>query len=348
MFFDIISVEDTGMKLNNKGFALTSMIYMLIVLFLMVLLLVLSNLASRKVVLDKLKYDVKVKLDQDVNSRSFFRTNQISGRVMSLSNKVGSVQYFTGGNGDEPDNVVFFDPITGEKNCTTYHADNSIVGFNGVTTGTGSTKTTDNQTSCLKWFIYSIDDKGSSTEVDDVVNIILDHNTTSGIAWNNDNGSNSTNYSGPNTAFLTQLENDTTGWTSNKIINPSSYTASWDYDENDNGVIDQGEHNTYTVVYTTKARLMEADEVAKIKGDSSWTYMPNSAAITTNNYKFLNINLNISGETNVGYWMITPRSFDNYDAWCVYLNGGLDAGNIYQGAYYGIRPVISVLKNDIM
>ena len=54
------------MKLNNKGFALTSIIYMLIVLFLMIMLLVLSNLATRKVVLDKVKYDVKNKLDQGV------------------------------------------------------------------------------------------------------------------------------------------------------------------------------------------------------------------------------------------------------------------------------------------
>ena len=55
------------MKLNNKGFALTSMIYMLIVLFLMIMLLVLSNLAQRKVVLDKIRYDVKNKLDQGVS-----------------------------------------------------------------------------------------------------------------------------------------------------------------------------------------------------------------------------------------------------------------------------------------
>ena len=52
------------MKLNNKGFALTSIIYMLIVLFLMVMLLILANLASRKVVLDKIKNDVKENLNQ--------------------------------------------------------------------------------------------------------------------------------------------------------------------------------------------------------------------------------------------------------------------------------------------
>lgn len=55
------------MKLNNKGFALTSMIYMLIVLFLMIMLLVLSNLAQRKVILDKITYDIKNKLDQGVS-----------------------------------------------------------------------------------------------------------------------------------------------------------------------------------------------------------------------------------------------------------------------------------------
>jgi len=52
------------MKLNNKGFALTSIIYMLIVLFLMILLLILANLAQRKVVLDKIKNDVKINLNQ--------------------------------------------------------------------------------------------------------------------------------------------------------------------------------------------------------------------------------------------------------------------------------------------
>lgn len=55
------------MKLNNKGFALTSMIYMLIVLFLMIMLLVLSNLAQRKVILDRIRYDIKNKLEQGVS-----------------------------------------------------------------------------------------------------------------------------------------------------------------------------------------------------------------------------------------------------------------------------------------
>ena len=69
------------MKLNNKGFALTSMIYMLIVLFLMIMLLVLSNLAQRKVILDKVTYDIKNKLDQGVtvNAAELPYQNQTTG-----------------------------------------------------------------------------------------------------------------------------------------------------------------------------------------------------------------------------------------------------------------------------
>ena len=69
------------MKLNNKGFALTSMIYMLLVLFLMVMLLLLANLAQRKVVLDKIKHDVINKLDQgtSINAQELPYQNETTG-----------------------------------------------------------------------------------------------------------------------------------------------------------------------------------------------------------------------------------------------------------------------------
>ena len=69
------------MKLNNKGFALTSIIYMLIVLFLMIMLLVLANLAQRKVVLDKIKNNVKNELNQGgtINSSDLPYQNITSG-----------------------------------------------------------------------------------------------------------------------------------------------------------------------------------------------------------------------------------------------------------------------------
>lgn len=46
------------MKLNNKGFAITSIIYSMLVLFLALVLLIMSNLASRKLVFDKQKSSI--------------------------------------------------------------------------------------------------------------------------------------------------------------------------------------------------------------------------------------------------------------------------------------------------
>ncbi|MBE6138394.1 MAG: DUF1566 domain-containing protein [Firmicutes bacterium] len=51
------------MKLNNRGFAVTSIIYSMLVLFLALLLLITSNLASRKVLFDKEKNEILDKLN---------------------------------------------------------------------------------------------------------------------------------------------------------------------------------------------------------------------------------------------------------------------------------------------
>lgn len=46
------------MKLNNKGFAISGILYSILILFLVILLAILGILGSRKVVLDKVKMDV--------------------------------------------------------------------------------------------------------------------------------------------------------------------------------------------------------------------------------------------------------------------------------------------------
>jgi len=287
--------------------------------------------------------------------------------TMTKGIKEGNVQYYTGGDGataDNSDNIVFFDPINGTKNCTTYHIDNSTTGFNGVTIGTNSTKTTDNQTSCLKWFIYSIDDKGTSSETDDVVNMILDHNTTRCsnnmcIEWISSNhwtaaptnsmvtyadgtlfsgASYPDNIKGPLTV-LSKLQSEVSEWTSDKLITPNSYSTSW----TNNGI-----EKNYTIKYTTKARLIEANEVARIKGDSSWDYKTASSDLKTNNYNFLTANLSSFGNgINHGYWTSSPCASDSYSAWNVFFDGVMNKGNT-PNSDRGVRPVISVLKSDIL
>ena len=54
------------MKINNKGFAVTSIIYSMLVLFLALVLLIMSNLASRKTLFDKQKNEILGKLNGDM------------------------------------------------------------------------------------------------------------------------------------------------------------------------------------------------------------------------------------------------------------------------------------------
>ena len=257
-------------------------------------------------------------------------TIKIDTTNMELGTKDENIQYYMGGYENEPDNAIYFDPINGIYNCSTYNEDNSIVGFNGVITGEKSTKTTNNQTSCLKWFIYSIDEKGTSNEEDDIVNIILDHNTTSGIAWNEAGKY----HEGPDSKFLAQFTSDTSEWTSEKIINPLPYTT---YN------ISQDE--LYTITYTTKARLIEANEVARVKGYSSWNYLNSSGVGGTSGNKFLKMNLSGSGSENLYYWTSSLRNDGARAAWVVNYNGNLSDRSV-KGTTSGIRPVISIYKFD--
>ncbi len=52
------------MKLNNKGFAVTGIIYSALLLFLVLLAGILSMMATRKVLLDKIKKEVEFKLNK--------------------------------------------------------------------------------------------------------------------------------------------------------------------------------------------------------------------------------------------------------------------------------------------
>ena len=60
---------------NNRGFAVSSIIYSMLVLFLSLVLLIMSNLASRKVIFDKQKNDIldkfDVKISKDIDKEAY-------------------------------------------------------------------------------------------------------------------------------------------------------------------------------------------------------------------------------------------------------------------------------------
>ena len=145
--------------------------------------------------------------------------------------------------------VVYFNVDNGTK-CTSSEA----VSATGTKSG------------CMKFYAFN-DDGG------DTLNLMLDHNTTSLVAWNktykNDSGS-IINANGPK-EVLDQLKNDTDGWKG--TITPTNYTMDQ---------TGQTSNAKYTIDYSSyKARLITAQELAQITGNTTWDEK------TANNYYYL-------------------------------------------------------------
>ena len=233
---------------------------------------------------------------------------------------------------------------TNESECTidipqvTTYTNGTVVYYNPETnkkcTSAEAVSTTGTKTGCMKWYVFNYD--GS-----DKVNLLLDHNTTAEVAWvskadyiaaggtnaeYDDEGNNS---KGPITT-LKQLKSDTSSW--NKSINP---------------------------------RLIEASEVAKITGNTTWTtvsryYFHDNTQMAyegdagTNKYAWLfdNTNIctnwgcNVADSSTEGYWTGTARSDSSIYAWDVCGDGSLcrDAVGI---PYAGVRPVVTISKSII-
>ena len=219
---------------------------------------------------------------------------------------------------------------TGESECSidtpqvTTYANGTVVYYNPETntkcTSAEAVSTTGTKTGCMRW--YTFNDEGAST-----VNLLLDHNTTAGVAW----ASSGSADNGPQ-EVLAQLESDTASW--NKSIN---------------------------------ARLIEASEVAKITNNTAWTaggssyYLHTNSSIEykgpagTNKYAWLfdntrsctNYGCNVADPSTYAYWTNTANSGDSNYAWFVFNDGSLYNFSLADAVDLGVRPVITVSRSII-
>lgn len=243
-------------------------------------------------------------------------------------------------NGD----IIYYDVLNGTT-CTNYHVDNSKLGYNG----TNSTKTTNNQNSCLKF--YAFNDNLQT----DKVNLLLDHNI--------DKSKWSDTSDGPIT-ILKQLKKVVADWVG--TITPENYLLS------------QEGYVNYEIKYKNenyKARLITASEVAKITGhltfdesvsnQSSWFYFDTNKNVKKDtckngdtsgcNFGWLydrtskscieNGCLNSSDNETFGYWTATFSNNSSNKAWYIFCGGYLSSDNITR--VIGIRPVIEVNKINL-
>lgn len=114
-------------------------------------------------------------------------------------------------------------------------------------------------------------------------------------------------------------------------------------------------------------RLIEANEIAKITGNTTWEaggpfyYLhTNSKTVYngtagTNKYAWLFDNTlgcttygcNVADSSNYGYWTGTAYSGYSDGAWFVNYTGSLYGNNVDVADGYGVRPVITVSKSII-
>ena len=241
--------------------------------------------------------------------------------------------------------VVYFNVTTGEKCLSSDY--------------TETQSNTETNSGCMKF--YAFNDDGENT-----VNLILDHNTTARVGWNNTytDGANKINTKGPK-EVLEQLKTDTESWKGTET--PLSYTMDQ---------TGQLSNANYTIDYSEyKARLITAQEIAQITGNTTWDektaknhyYFDSKTPSASSTCKSGNTSgcsygwlydrakktctifgcLNNSDKSTFGYWTASSYPSDSVYAWSVIGDGFLSYPNVADSYNYGVRPVITVLKSKL-
>ncbi len=272
-------------------------------------------------------------------------TKKAEIRKNGLIKENKSILYYPNGT------IVYFNVMTGLKcSSSEYKEVNSTTGYNGINNKKGD------QNSCLKFYAFN-DNANKKT-----VSLLLDHNTTSVVAWN----SKDNNKDGPSTLstqLLGKLKEDTILWLG--MMTPANYT------------LEQTNYGNYTIDYSqSKARLITANEIAKITGNKKF----NEKTSSYNDYFYFDTNEKIesvtckSGNTKEcnynwlydrtssyckthgclnnavglvgtdGYWTATSTFGNTYPAWNVDASGSLNPSSVSNSEHYGVRPVIEILK----
>ena len=203
--------------------------------------------------------------------------------------------------------AVYYNPVSREK-CNDYTEANSTTGKNS---------------GCMKWYVFN-DKEGNAT-----VNVILDHNTTAGVAYNS-TGSNS-----EMKEVKKALENDTKDWkntarliTANEV---AKITGNKDWDAS-------RENQSWFCLDTNK--LDSTNWCSKAQGTSEYAWLFDYTNGCTN------YGCNTPDSSNSGYWTSTRRVENSTQAWHVRSYGYLDNSSVTL-TVIGVRPVITISKSNI-
>ena len=201
--------------------------------------------------------------------------------------------------------AIYFNPETG-KVCNK----NDAVSTTGTKTG------------CMKW--YTFNDEGSKTET---VNMILDHNTTAGVAYNS-TGSNS-----EMKEVKTALDNDTSTWDSS--LKARLITANEIAKITENASFDEKTSSDWFYLDSNN-KTQVANSTNKSK--YSWLYDYTESCEEKG--------CNIEDSSTTAYWTSSSTVNRTKYVWIVYRLGTLDYSDVSK-TNRGIRPVITISKSII-
>ena len=195
--------------------------------------------------------------------------------------------------------LLYYNPVTGEKSCTGYTESNSL---------------NENNTGCMKWYV--IKDNGST------VDVILDHNTAEGVAWNKTGG----NWDEPAIASA-RLASDVSGWSSQAKKSARMITAGevWEITKSTNGVSDL-ETGGLTEGFYFNSNTSDGQGYA-------WLFDYTRGCIESG--------CNKEDSENSKYWTSTPGGSSG---WSVTSSGRLHVCYAECSDTSGIRPVITISK----
>ena len=282
-------------------------------------------------------YDVKVKGEQPAED-SWVKIEK--GQVTACSLKIG--EYVINCNGEtikngeittKPDGkvgktgptkeeatstdthkgIVYLDPTNLSETCTKELAESNL-----NEKGTPA----EIKTGCMKWYIYA--------ETDNEYTMILDHNTTAKIAWN-DNKKN-VSYEESNLYAVVQDLKTTSGW----VVSPKIITI-----EEINTITGKTQFDSTNssswYYFDSKSQTQSVTS----KGESKYAWLYDYT------YSCEDFGCNINDKSNYGYWTSTTRGTAGSGAyvWGVNMLGNVYSNDANDASSYGIRPVITINKS---
>ena len=219
--------------------------------------------------------------------------------------------------------IVYLDPTNLSNVC---NAENSI-------------STTETKTGCMKWYIYSEDENNYT--------MILDHNTTARITWN-DSDSN-VSYESSNLKAVVDDLVTTSGWE----VTPRLITA-----DEVSTIIGKTGFDASTPSWYYLDTLTQTNEIFTETKRSKYDWLYNNLALCKTDETDYGCSIE-DGNTYSGYgtadegqtlayWTSTPvgTAGSGSFVWFVLYDGSLN-GSIAHNMIVGVRPVITISKSII-